>query len=279
VFFNGPSLSSIYNGEAVLLNVTEVIALYAACVSTFFQSVLAPNGTIPITMTLETGINDLGKPFFDPLSETINLILINSTDGQQLANITFDVLDQSCEIYPIPREQLSALFGLPEEPQFCSILGSMFFLWYWVALGDLGETMDLNSDGTVAIPGEESHNIFVNETLFERYNDFMNEVALPFVFSGYAVHFTALPLSDSNKAPDTGYSLMKSYTCTHYTCTHYTCTHYTCTQRQLKGVVTFFISVAAADTALILGGYNLFSFVASCFQKMADHKYHRTAPD
>jgi hypothetical protein len=39
-----------------------------------------------------------------------------------------------------------------------------------------------------------------------------------------------------------------------------------------QGFISFSVSVAAADTALILGAYNLFIFVASYIQKRVDRK-------
>jgi hypothetical protein len=151
-------------------------------------------------------------------------------------------------------EQIPTLFGLPEGPEFSSILASMFFVWYWLSLADFGLTGDKCFDS-----GSISSNPFANQTLFDMYNTFMNDVATPFIFGNDSsqLQISATPINGTFRLQNSPLSFLQTYTCS---------------QRQLKGWLSLFISVISSDVALTLGAYQFFIFVASYIQKRLDRK-------
>jgi hypothetical protein len=121
------------------INITDAVQWYAYVLAQFFQSAKVFNKSVPISITLEP---------MDTFYPQNSIFLFNSSDStnftQPIGNVTFDPLEPGrlCQTYPMTVEQLPALFGLQESPEFCSILAAMFVAWYWVSVTDLGQTSD-----------------------------------------------------------------------------------------------------------------------------------------
>jgi hypothetical protein len=233
-------------------DIYSALALYGSAVVGFFQFSRVFNhsqNTIGMILLIEDCAN-ITIGFFNSSAAPI-------VDQQYpLGNITCDPLSPggTCESAPMPVEQVPTLFGLPEDPGFASILASMFYIWYWISLADFGFTKDQCFDAN-----ESSSNPFVNQTLLDRYTAFMNDIAMPYAFGNESWQeiINPLPITESNQLQNSPLPFVKTYTCS---------------QRQLKGWLSFSISVIAADTALVLGAYNIFIFVASYLQKRWDRK-------
>jgi hypothetical protein len=176
-----------------VVNITSAMQWSATVLTHFFEWDAAFPNSVPISIIFAPW------EVIDSFSPLASIRLFNNSNSANfteiIANITFDPLDPGrlCQTSPMTAEQLPALFGLEKNPEFCSILTTMFVVWYWVSLADFGQTYDPNT-------GAQSTNIFVNETLFERYNNFMNDVAYPsypYLFGPNSTQISHLPLNES----------------------------------------------------------------------------------
>jgi hypothetical protein len=233
---------------------TDILRWYAIVLTLFFE----------VTTIFNTSLNQPIAMFTQCLQQSpgnitiafVNPPLPNSFELVEVGNITCDprVPGSPCVSFPMAVDQVPTLFGLPEGSEFSSILASMFYLWYWLSLADFGINEDnyFNLDGT-------SSNPFVNATLFDRYNNFTNAVTLPYMYgnsSPYTMN-TSVTIGSENQLANSTLPFLQTYTCS---------------QRQLKGWLSLFVSVIAADVALILGAYHLFIFGATYLQKRSEGK-------
>lgn len=135
---------------------------------------------------------------------------------------------------------------------FCQIMGWIFGVCSSLTLYDLGSVYD------PGFPSDNQTNIFANDTAYQNYMNFSVNVlghlvgAMP--FDGPS------SLDEENQLHDVPTSLSLTYSCS---------------QRQVKGWLSLFISVLAADVALIIGAYNFFIMVAGYIQKKRDKRKDR----
>jgi len=166
-------------------------------------------------------------------------------DAVEQRYITFDVDNPRA---PNTFSGFNAFFGKPDDFPLPDIFAWMFTTWNSLTLFDLGLLADPATD--------IQQNIFHNETMYENYNSFLIDVIAPYLNLTSAIdNFKPLPLSETNQLQARTISLQ---------------TTYLCSQRQLKGWLSIFIAVLAADAALIISAYNLFIFVAGYLQKRRD---------
>jgi hypothetical protein len=228
------------------VGIVYAVYLYAEFVSNFLQeNAAAFNSSFPFTINM--GLDGNGS--------IIPNLYISNASFSTFADVTFDPAapGENCQISRSDVETLHIIFGRQNYLERVCATAAMFVVWYWVGLADLGQ---VTSQGAT---GQESNNIFVNETLFELYSSFINSTIIPHLNRpGWNTSFNILPVSETNKplsnSPVSLYTML------------------TCSQRQIKGWVSFVVSVAAADTALILGVYNVFIFIAGWIQKRRDRK-------
>ena len=96
-----------------------------------------------------------------------------------------------------------------------------------------------------------TNNIFVNETLFAIYSDFMRKTILPML--GIKTSIAEFePLHDDNRLDIPPTSILRSYSCI---------------ERKLKPLFTAIFSVVVADYAFIIGGLSLVTFISAWYQK------------
>jgi hypothetical protein len=230
------------------LSITQVLLLYLGLLLSFSQPSLLSNGTPVLSGPI---IANLNLPAFNSVQ------IYNYQDpADPLTHIAFDPLSpgHQCQSHPIPIDEVPWLLGYPNSTngtEFCGVLSAMFVVWYWVALYDFGQVSPGN-DKALAV---QFPNILTNQTLFDIYLTFINDVALPFTNGYQFPKISALPLGGSNKFEYSPVSLLSLFTCS---------------GRQLKGFLSFVISIIAADTALVLGAYSLFIFIASHIQRRRD---------
>ncbi len=135
---------------------------------------------------------------------------------------------------------------------------------YWTLLADLGQIYPTtyaagNSvailDNTVALStatGQSSaNNIFVNNTLFTMYSEYLRETVLPLLDIPLPSAPFA-PLNEDNRLHEVEMTFFQSYSCT---------------IRQLKSPLGVLVSVVVADYAFIKGAYSIFMFCAAWLQK------------
>ena len=136
----------------------------------------------------------------------------------------------------------------------------IFVVYYWSFLADVGQIAPTGYDLTnplspLPVPFPSTNNIFINETLFTIYANFYNNTLSPLVQSKFGPQPPPVLLNDETRLQPSQTTLLRSYTCTH---------------RQLKGSLNFIISVIVADYALLMGGYNLISFIMGWLQRRKD---------
>jgi len=227
---------------------------YASIVTEFFRPDIVFKHSLPISVVA----------YFEDINPRILIYNNTSGHGPQNGNwsnplwnnsIHPSAPDESCsDLAPMVVKQLPLLLGLQEDPKFCSVLAAIFMVWYWVALADFGRL----SSGRLS----EDDNIFVNETLFELYNTFLNDVALSYTLPNTSSNYGLNPFPFNETNPQLSPMPLAVGP-------------YICSQRRIKVGLNLLISVAAADTALILGAYNLFIFLASRIQKRRNRKRKR----
>jgi hypothetical protein len=137
----------------------------------------------------------------------------------------------------------AAAVGLTDF-NFWELLNWMFVVHYWGLLADFGQSAPtmfewntvgvFQNYGPVAFPA--TNNIFLNETLFELYYNYLNNTILPLY--GYTLPRFS-PLDENNRLNQLGSSNVTLRTL------------YSCTDITLKSPQSFIISVLVADWAFI----------------------------
>ena len=144
---------------------------------------------------------------------------------------------------------------------FWQLINWIFVTQYWVTLLDFGQlsptTLSYSAAGVPSASANltynSTYNIFVNETLFEIYHAYLNNVILP-LFDYQFAQF--LPLNDTNKLEETNVSLEILYSCS---------------DLQLKSPADLIISVLVADWAFISTFYALILFAGRWLEKGKTH--------
>lgn len=147
-----------------------------------------------------------------------------------------------------------------------TFLNFLVVSYYWVFLADFGHVaptsyqLTPDGDNDFSQPGflyPTTNNLFINETLFEIYGNYLRTVILPFLqLSAPNLTLPAfLPITASNSLQPIDAAIIRSYTCL---------------ERQLKGWGSAIISVLVADYALIGGPYKLLILILGWIQKRRD---------
>lgn len=219
-------------------NITKVVNLYAGLLFGLWE-LNPPFGTTNASISFQ---------YHSAKPGNITIITLGADNMADLRVLQFNV-DNPRGSTTVPG--LNAIFGLADDVPLTGILVWTFATWSSLALFDFGQL----ADPAANIPT----NIFVDETTYENYNLFLKDVVAPFFYNdtfgpGFD-SFDPIPLNETNKLQANPTSLQ---------------TTYLCSQRQLKGWISIFVSVLAADAALIFTAYNLFIFVAGYVQKWRD---------
>jgi hypothetical protein len=145
------------------------------------------------------------------------------------------------------------------------LLNFMFVSYYWLLLGDLGEIAPTaynfsisDSPQTTILPS--TNNIFINETLFHIYSEYILNTIIPLFNKFFSVDsgsdlLPLIPLNDVTRFRPFETTFLRSYSCG---------------KRQKKYWVNLIISVFAADYALLAGSYSILVMVLSWSQKRKD---------
>ena len=147
---------------------------------------------------------------------------------------------------------------------FWKILNWMFISSYWSLLADLGQTTSTtypSSAGTfqgychvdlsAPIHHSETNNIWVNDTLYTIYSEYLLGTIVPLLGSPVPIaHFT--PLNETNRIHPTTTTFLRTYTCN---------------IRELKAPLPAIVSLVVSEYAFIKGGYGLFIFLAAWYEK------------
>jgi hypothetical protein len=136
---------------------------------------------------------------------------------------------------------------------------------YWLLLADLGEIAPTaynitipDSPRTIIYPS--TNNIFINETLFQIYSEYILNTLIPLFNNVYHVNsgpdlLPLIPLNDATRFRPFETTLLRSYSCG---------------SRERKYWVNLIISIIAADYALIAGSYKLLVMILSWSQRRKD---------
>lgn len=140
---------------------------------------------------------------------------------------------------------------------------------YWLALYDAGQltavvygsVWDEYSAADTPnlsdfIKTTSRYNIFVNQSLFQTFSDYMLQNVLTTATNlpnGISPQF--LPLNDTNHVQPVDATVYRNFLCS---------------ERKIKGWFSLFISVFAADYAVVGGIYTIFTYVVGCIQKRKD---------
>jgi hypothetical protein len=147
----------------------------------------------------------------------------------------------------------------------------LYVSYYWMLLYNFGEIAPTTYGSAPQLRGSyftafgspnfsdpiqypATNNIFINDTLFGNYSDYLRNTLLPISarFSGYPSIPPFLPINESNRLEPISISFL---------------TTYSCTETQLKGWVSVIISVLVADYALITGAYTFIVWISGPFKK------------
>ena len=174
----------------------------------------------------------------------------------QLANTLFSVVNSSLS-------RRAAIRGI-KNFDIWKLINWLMVSMYWTLLADLGQIypttyppgnsvaiLDVTVDVSTATRQSSANNIFVNNTLFTIYSQYLRETVLPLLDIPLPSAPFA-PLNDVNRLHEVEMTFFQSYSCT---------------VRQLKSPLGFLVSVVVADYAFIKGAYSIFMFCAAWLQK------------
>ena len=139
---------------------------------------------------------------------------------------------------------------------FWRLINWAFVSRYWTVLSDLGQVSPTISDAAgAATPFLPTNNIFINQTLFSIYDDFLRETVVPLVSRGSSIpQFDIMTEENSLKPVDQ--TFIRSYACT---------------KRVLKDPLSLIISIFVADLTLTMGAYNVTIFIAMWIHKRREN--------
>jgi len=183
--------------------------------------------------------------------------------GNEKSMITLSFLptDEVLNTTSIPGWLESLLFPIYENPlldyiYLCELLNWVVVSDFWIRLYDAGQiaptlyqpTPRRTFNFTNPMALGSTNNIFVNNTLFQSYTNFLIEK--------FNIKAGFLPLTSTNRLFPVDTRIYRSYACS----------------VRIKGWSSLLISVFAADYALIGSAYSLLIFVAG---KIQEHKDSR----
>ena len=140
---------------------------------------------------------------------------------------------------------------------FWQLMNWAMVSYYWIFLADFGQIQPMYYDYTSSglpnfsspVPYPSTNNIFVNNTLFTIYAEYLANTVFPFLHkidTGLVLP-NFLALDENNSLKPLPMTFLRSYSCT---------------ERQLKGWLSATISVLTTDYAFIVGGYKLVVWIA-----------------
>jgi len=151
---------------------------------------------------------------------------------------------------------------------FWRIVNWLFVSSYWALLADLGQTTATTYPSLPSFQGyylmdfsspihhPETNNIWVNDTLYGIHSELLLGTIMPLLGSPVPLA-TFAPLNETNRIHPTTTTFWRTYTCT---------------IRKLKAPLPAIVSIIISDYAFVKGGYSLFIFLASWYEK---RKYRR----
>ena len=144
-------------------------------------------------------------------------------------------------------------------PEFWEMIGRTFSILYWLYLADLGQVSAINnlyadvSQSSVPTPinPPATSNIFVNQSLYQNYLNYLQSGQFPFNWTGENPFANFSETLDQPLEPiDT--TFLQSYTC----------------QRlQLKTAISLLISIITSDYPFLVLEYTLVLLLASKLEK------------
>ena len=147
---------------------------------------------------------------------------------------------------------------------FWKLTNWLIVSFYWTLLADLGQispttyaprnvnsTTDFSVNFSTATRQSSSNNIFVNNTLFTTYAQYLQGTVLPLL--GIPIPSAQFaPLDDVNRLHEMEMTIFQNYPCT---------------IRRLKSPLAMLVSVVVTDYAFIKGAYTIFMLGAAWLQK------------
>ena len=136
---------------------------------------------------------------------------------------------------------------------------------YWLYLWDFGQiaptTYNTTPQGLLNFSQQNiyapTNNIFVNDTLFQIYSDYLHNSLIPLLRNIWSdVNLPLfLPLNYNNRLQPVSTPLIRSYSCQ---------------ERRMKGWLSVIIAVLAANYALLGFAYTVYIFIAGRLQRPQD---------
>lgn len=264
---SGPNLFKISNNLSSILpdlNATSAVEVW----TTLLERTLL---LLDIFQFPNLTLNDSLKFRFSPLSVpspldipdlrwSISFDAYNEIGHSFGAIIWFSRAGEIIQTLPYDFDEINQFLGLvgKQALDFWKILNWIFVSQYWISLYDLGHIIDLSDDYSPDSNSNIFNNIFINDTLFEIYSSVLNDTLIPYYqewFINYLPIPSFLPLNATNRIFPVPTTLSQTYSCS---------------ERKMKPWFTAFISVFAADYALIGTAYKIFIFIAGYFQQRKD---------
>lgn len=261
-FFNMPnSLSSTLPD----LNVTSAVGVWTTLLG---QSLEILEGLQSLNVTLNGSLKFRFDPFSTPspfggpdLRWSIYFEAYDENGHSFAAVIWFSRTGEMIQTSPVDFDEINQILGLvgKQALDFWDILNWIFVSQYWISLYDLGQIADDISDGySPDSNGNIFNNIFINDTLFEIYSSVLNDTLIPYYYDWFVDYLpipSFLPLNATNRLFSVPTTLLQNYSCS---------------ERKMKLWFTAFISVFAADYALIGTAYKILIFITGYFQQRKD---------
>ena len=184
----------------------------------------------------------------------------NESGRSFAATILFSRAGEIIQTSPFDFDEINQFLGLVGKRalDFWDILNWIFVSQYWISLYDLGQIADFSDDYSLDSNSNIFNNIFINDTLFEIYSSVLNDILIPYYYDWFIDYLpipSFLPLNDTNRLFSVPTTLSQTYSCS---------------ERKMKPWFTAFISVFAADYALIGTAYKILIFITGYFQQRKD---------
>jgi hypothetical protein len=146
-----------------------------------------------------------------------------------------------------------------EALKFWEIIGRRFSIIYWICLADFGQVSAVNNEyadvSKSDLPGPFSYpatnNIFVNQSLYQNYLEYLQSDQFPFNWAGEN-QFANLTKTLDEPLQPSDEMFLQSYSCQHL---------------QVKTAISFVIAVISADYPFLIVGHLLVVWIASKLEK------------
>jgi hypothetical protein len=257
---------SVFQSSLVAYNLSSIQFAYYACAlpSSCLTNLIVDSKGVPNTPADDHWAIQFAYTPLGDWQETSFLISFLPTGEIDWSRTTKADLKTANTILAPSINQLQILTGSTDSFGFWKFISWIVISNHWLLLYDFGQVAPTYSDIDLISYNQpqnfaSTNNIFINNTLFENFAAYLEEVPLQ-ILNNY-LNGTRLPnpqfvaLDDHNSLQPFETTILRSYSCV---------------ERRLKGWVSAAISVLAADYAFIVGGYKVLVLLIGTWLKHID---------